>query len=75
VTAPAAVDQAKVDGHRGRWKLGEWIRPGHLATVPDMPRVVAAIDRWQTGQLMLGRQVLNRARSAGDRSQFENTCG
>jgi len=30
VTAPAAVDEAKVDGHRGRWKLGEWIRPGHL---------------------------------------------
>jgi len=44
-----------------------------MMTVPDMPRVVAAIDRWQTGPLMLGRQVLNRARSAGDRSQFENT--
>jgi hypothetical protein len=45
-------------------------------TVPDkprMPRIVAAIVRLQTGQLMLGRQVLNRARSAGDRSQFENT--
>jgi hypothetical protein len=46
-----------------------------MMTVPDMSRVVAAIDRWQTGQLMLGRQVLNWARSAGDRSQFENTCG
>jgi len=46
-----------------------------MMTVRDKPRVVAAIDRWQTGPLMLGRQVLNRARSAGDRSQFQNTCG
>jgi hypothetical protein len=48
------------------WTLGQAVH----ACAGD---VVAALDRWQTGQLRLGRQVLNRARSAGDRSQFENT--
>jgi 2,6-dihydroxypyridine 3-monooxygenase len=48
------------------WTLGQAVH----ACAGD---VVATLDRWQTGQLTLGRQVLNRARSARDRSQFENT--
>jgi 2,6-dihydroxypyridine 3-monooxygenase len=35
--------------------------------------VVAALDRWETGQLALGRQVLERARDIGERSQFLGT--
>jgi 2,6-dihydroxypyridine 3-monooxygenase len=32
-----------------------------------------ALKRWEAGQLALGRQVLERTRRAGDRSQFEGT--
>ena len=48
------------------WTLGQALH----ASAGD---VVAALHRWETGQLTLGRQVLNRARSAGNRSQFDNT--
>ncbi|MGH9041954.1 MAG: FAD-dependent monooxygenase [Acidimicrobiia bacterium] len=32
-----------------------------------------ALKRWETGQLALGRSVLERTRRAGDRSQFEGS--
>jgi 2,6-dihydroxypyridine 3-monooxygenase len=48
------------------WKLGEAIRK----TGGD---VVAALKRWEPGQLELGRRVLARTREAGQRSQFEGT--
>ncbi|MGH8992431.1 MAG: FAD-dependent monooxygenase [Acidimicrobiia bacterium] len=32
-----------------------------------------ALKAWEAGQLALGRQVANRTRQAGDRSQFEGT--
>ena len=35
--------------------------------------VVEALARWEGGQLALGRQVLERARDIGDRSQFQGT--
>jgi 2,6-dihydroxypyridine 3-monooxygenase len=35
--------------------------------------VVAALPQWEPGQLALGRAVLARARSAGNRLQFEGT--
>jgi 2,6-dihydroxypyridine 3-monooxygenase len=35
--------------------------------------VPAALERWEPGQLELGRQVLERARDIGDRSQFLGT--
>ena len=34
---------------------------------------VAALARWEPGQLALGRQVLERARDMGDRSQFHRS--
>ena len=35
--------------------------------------VVRALERWEPGQLEVGRQVLERARDLGDRSQFLGT--
>jgi 2,6-dihydroxypyridine 3-monooxygenase len=35
--------------------------------------VVAALERWEPGQLELGKKVLARTREAGNRSQFEGT--
>ena len=35
--------------------------------------VVAALERWESGQLALGRRVLARTREAGRRSQFDGT--
>ena len=35
--------------------------------------VVAALERWEPGQLALGRRVLARTREAGRRSQFDGT--
>jgi 2,6-dihydroxypyridine 3-monooxygenase len=34
--------------------------------------VVAALERWEPAQLELGRQVLERTRDAGNRSQLES---
>lgn len=48
------------------WKLGEAVRKMG-------GNVVAALKRWEPGQLELGRQVLARTRDAGRRSQFEGT--
>jgi 2,6-dihydroxypyridine 3-monooxygenase len=48
------------------WKLGEAVREAG----GDM---VAALKAWEPGQLELGRQVLDRTRDAGRRSQFEGT--
>jgi 2,6-dihydroxypyridine 3-monooxygenase len=48
------------------WKLGEAVRKMG-------GDVVAALKRWEPGQLELGRQVLARTRDAGRRSQFEGT--
>jgi 2,6-dihydroxypyridine 3-monooxygenase len=48
-----------------------WALRRALADAPgDLPR---ALDRWQEGQLALGRQVMQRARTIGDRSQSLGT--
>jgi len=60
--AAAGTAKAAEDG----WKLGEAIKE----TSGD---VVAALRRWEPGQLKLGRGVLARTREAGQRSQFEGT--
>ena len=48
------------------WNLGGAV----LETRGDVP---AALERWQPGQLKLGKRVLARTRDAGQRSQFEGT--
>jgi 2,6-dihydroxypyridine 3-monooxygenase len=48
------------------WKLAEAFR----ACEGD---VLASLERWEPGQLELGRVVLGRAREAGDRFQFESS--
>jgi 2,6-dihydroxypyridine 3-monooxygenase len=48
------------------WKLGGAV----LETGSD---VAAALERWEPGQLKLGRRILARTRDAGQRSQFEGT--
>ncbi|HZC82917.1 MAG TPA: FAD binding domain-containing protein, partial [Rubrobacter sp.] len=48
------------------WKLGGAV----LETGGD---VAAALERWEPGQLKLGRRILARTRDAGQRSQFEGT--
>jgi 2,6-dihydroxypyridine 3-monooxygenase len=48
------------------WKLADAFR----ACDGDL---VAAFERWEPGQLELGRGVLERAREAGDRFQFESS--
>jgi 2,6-dihydroxypyridine 3-monooxygenase len=56
-TAKAAADA---------WALGEAV----AAAGGD---VVKALQRWEPGQLELGRQLIARARDIGNRSQFEGT--
>ncbi|HEV7863546.1 MAG TPA: FAD-dependent monooxygenase, partial [Acidimicrobiia bacterium] len=56
-TAKAAADA---------WALGEAV----AAAGGD---VVKALQRWEPGQLELGRQLITRARDIGNRSQFEGT--
>jgi len=58
--AAAGTAKAAADG----WALGEVVR----AAGGD---VVAALQRWEAGQLQLGRAVLERTRTAGQRVQFE----
>jgi 2,6-dihydroxypyridine 3-monooxygenase len=48
------------------WRLGEAVQE----TGGD---AVAALERWEPGQLELGRRVSARTRDAGQRSQFEGT--
>jgi 2,6-dihydroxypyridine 3-monooxygenase len=48
------------------WRLGKALRDsGH--------DVGLALERWEPAQLALGRQVLERTREAGNRSQFDGT--
>ena len=60
--AAAGTAKAAADG----WALGEAMR----AAGGD---VVAALQRWEAGQLQLGRAVLERTRTAGQRVQFEQS--
>jgi len=60
--AAAGTAKAAADG----WALGEAMR----AAGGD---VVAALQRWEAGQLQLGRAVLERTRTAGQRVQFERS--
>ena len=46
------------------WALGDALRDAEGDPV-------AALARWEPGQLALGRQVLERTRDMGDRSQFQ----
>lgn len=48
------------------WQLAEAVK----ASGGD---ILAALKRWEPGQVALGRQILARAREAGNRSQFEGT--
>lgn len=59
----AAVGTAKAA--EDAWKLGEAVRE-----TDDLP---AALERWEPGQLELGKRALARTRDAGRRSQFKGT--
>jgi 2,6-dihydroxypyridine 3-monooxygenase len=48
------------------WQLGQAMKTG-------LDDVVAALGRWERGQLALGRQALARTREAGRRFQIEGT--
>ena len=48
------------------WKLGE-------AMQSCEGDVVAALERWEPGQLELGRRALQRSREAGDRAQVKSS--
>ena len=56
----AAVGSAKAA--EDAWRLGEALRGSALD-------VAAALDRWEPGQLALGRGALERTRRAGERAQ------
>jgi len=56
----AAVGSAKAA--EDAWRLGEALRGSGLD-------VAAALERWEPGQLALGRGALARARRAGERAQ------
>jgi 2,6-dihydroxypyridine 3-monooxygenase len=60
----AAVGTAKVA--EDAWRLAE-------ALTTCGGDAVAALPRWEAGQLALGRLVLARSREAGDRMQFKGT--
>ena len=59
--AAAGTAKAAEDG----WKLIEALHA--CDTIPD------ALRHWETGQLELGRQLVERARDLGERSQLRNT--
>lgn len=48
------------------WQLAQAVKV-------NLDDVVAALERWEPGQLTLGRQVLVRSREAGRRMQIEGT--
>lgn len=52
------------------WKLAEAVKASR-------GQLVDALERWELGQLALGRNLVARAREAGNRSRFEGTwrCG
>jgi 2,6-dihydroxypyridine 3-monooxygenase len=56
----AAVGSAKAA--EDAWRLGEALRGSGLD-------VAAALERWEPGQLALGRGALARTRRAGERAQ------
>lgn len=58
----AGTAKAAEDG----WRLAEALS----ACDHDVP---AALERWEPGQLELGRDALDRTREAGERAQFRNT--
>lgn len=60
----AAAATAK--GASDAWALADSLR----ATGGDVP---AALRQWEPGQLVVGRNLLERNRSMGRRSQFDNT--
>ena len=59
--AAAGTAKAAEDG----WQLARALRA-------TGGRVAAALDRWEPGQLALGRSVLARTREAGRRVQVDN---